>query len=729
MNTYTVTENLSLVNFPVSAETKVVNENIHQIILVDRSGSMYSVLSRVIEDIKKKIRTLKVGDALTFGYFSSKGQFGFPIRMFRIVNEKSFDELDRLFDKHKNTLGLTCFSESLEEAVKVLKDAEFLGLKNTMLFFSDGMPNDPSYSGEVTKIKAVMPLLGEGLDMFLAVAHSDYSDKDLLAEMAELAGGESVTSTSFESFTRLMEKYLRATAELTPRQVVEVKADPTSILSLFSFGKESVNVFTLRDDGTVASNQDVWALVKGEAGQTGETPLEAMYAAALTLCRKGQVDTALEVLNVVGDKALIDKLYSALTPSERGAAEDAIKDAIFDENARYINGKAENYLPDPNAPCLLDLVEKLQNDDQAFFYPRHPAFQYNAIGRKPIIEEGFPKFNAYLENRCPISQFTWNKEFLNLSILATVQGTVKLNEIAYRKEKGATATGDAEVASTPIDRPASLGTTRDTFQWKNYALVKDGFLNIQSFPISASEETIRTLTEWGVVAAQDGDVTVLDLTKIPVVNKAAVAGDISAQELMTDVVEENLLQGQLKVLNALRKEIAPDAPKIPNDWTEEEREYLLAAGFREDNSYSPPSHLDDPTDFYEAVAFTTSIQGVKALPSLNDVRKRQEAKKDLLLGQKFLAPTLEDFQKQAGSMKTDDQVKWIDNNIKSAKFALNGLRKRIQARKFGLILGRKWFTDLDQADAEQTVTVPTSRINGETEITGVIQVQRKVVKI
>lgn len=745
---YKLTTDLKLIKFPVQEEIKMMNNsNIHHLWILDRSGSMYGALPKIIQDLKKQARTLQKGDALSFGYFSSRGQFGFPIKLFRIVDENSFAELDKLFDQHKTTLGLTCFSEILIEAINTIKGAEFLNLKTVSLFFSDGYANDRSREEEYRKVREIMPQLGQLVDMFLSVAHTNYADKDFLSEMAELTGGESVGSDSLESFTRIMDRFLRSSSKLTPRQVVKIDVPTKDIIAIFSYGDDVVNSFVPREDGLVQSNKDVWVLTKENNLDGGDefVPLETQYACALVLSRKGKVDLALDILNQVGDKYLIDKLNNAITPSERGVIEDEIKDVIFNENIRFRDGKVFNYLPDPNAFCVLDLIELLSNDPNARFYPRHPEFKYNSIGRKPIMREGYEKFNAYLDNSCPISSFSWNKEFLNLSILATVKGTVKLNNKVERYD----IEDNGENTVYTFNKPSTLGDIKETYQWKNYTLVKDGFLNIEKLPISASIKTLFELRNNNLIPSQnekgeylevsENRVYILDLTKLPIINKAITSQEISAKELLSNVLEENILQAQIKVLNSLRKEIAPDTPKVQNNWTEKEREFLLVSGFREDGSYSPPYDLEESTDVYDAVSFKVGIKSLSSLPSLNDLRKKMEEIKsadsklkkqpELNLGMTLMAPTLENYEAQVKSLSVDDQIKWIENELTARKLVLNKIRSSIQRCKFTLLLGKKWFSDLENSEAEQTVNFSTSRINGKSELTGVIQIFRKEVKI
>ena len=480
---YKLTDELSLSLFPVEQEVEQQNESVHHIWILDRSGSMYRTLPAVIEDLKKQARTLEDGDALSFGYFSSKGQYGFPVKVFRINGEQSFEELDKLFDMHSETMSMTCFSDVLQEASKVIDETSFLNFKTSMMFFSDGYCNSNSVSEEYELVRKILPELSPKLNMFLSVSHSNYADKEFLAEMAEMVNGESVSSDSLKAFSRIMLKYIRGVKKLTPAQVVRVDSEPNNIVSMFSFGDDIVNSFSIREDGLVQSPKDVWVIERNQ--QATDVPsVDVLYASALSLCRKGHVDLAMEVLNVVGDKKIMDKLDLSFTPSERGVAEDLIKDAIFDPKARLLDGKVENYLPDPNKFCLLDFLELLSDDEEVRILPKHKEFEYNPIGRPRKVKEGYQKFNTYVENACPIEGLTWNKEFLNLSMRIKVKGSVYVPD---------TMTVEKDDEKVTLTRPNTLTGLRESFQWRNFSIVKDGFCNIRQITYPSKPKDIGYL--------------------------------------------------------------------------------------------------------------------------------------------------------------------------------------------------------------------------------------------
>lgn len=718
-----LTNNLALKEFNVSTKEVATIANLHHIWILDRSGSMGSTLKEVIRDLKSQCRKLKSGDALSFGWFSSKGMYGFPIKAFKITEDKEcFNQLDKLFDQNSTVIGMTNFSEILSETIKLTQEVDFLTMRTSLLFFSDGYANDPSVNSEYTSVREIMPKLGKTLDNFLAIAHSNYADREFLSEMAELSGGESVSSQSFEQITRLIDKYLRLTETLQPRQVVDIsEVKDKNCIGFLSLVQDSLNLHKPDENNLILSSNPVYALYEND-GELTPVSLSLYYATSLMLSKKGKVNMALEVLNRIGDKYLIDRLNNAFTPSERGMVEDELLLAINNDKERFKDGAVKNYLPDRNAFCLLDLIDILLSDEETYFYPRHPEFKYNSIGLPSKQKEGYSKFNSYLENKSPLAGFSWNNELLNFSLLTTIKGAVNLPS-------------EFKTPEEVLSKPLSLGNTIDTYQFRNYTLIKDGFLNITNLPLSTSSNTFELLKRNNIIDSsevfKENQVYILDLTKIPVVNRAIGDLSLSAKEILLDNFNELKIQARLKVLNSLRKELFPDAPKTTNQWTEQERRYLIQCGFKDDGSYSPPVDLMESTDEYDAVSFKLQFKGLSTIPSLKDLRERliklneykanpsgKEVK--LLLGMKLMVDEFIKFE----SVK-DNQLDYLNNTIIQLKKELRILRNSIQRKKFSLVLGKNWFTDLEKSEAEQEVLINTEL----GELIGIIKVGRKVIKI
>jgi tol-pal system protein YbgF len=92
-------------------EVKVA-KGLNHIFIYDRSGSMYGLLDTLISDLKTRLRTVPVGDTVTIGYFSSPGEFRFPLKGLKISGKGDYASTvsrieSRLDDLENNMRQLT----------------------------------------------------------------------------------------------------------------------------------------------------------------------------------------------------------------------------------------------------------------------------------------------------------------------------------------------------------------------------------------------------------------------------------------------------------------------------------------------------------------------------------------------------------------------------------------------------------------------------------------------
>lgn len=726
--------NLLLAAQPIEKTSPVtaVRQPVHHIFVIDKSGSMYGTLPELIEDLKRQVRQLQKGDAVTFAWFSSRGESGFPIKVFRIVDESSFAELDRLFDQHKRAMNLTCFSGVLGEVEKILDETSFLAARNCLTFFSDGWANDRSVAEEHTRVREIMNRLNGRFDLVLTVAYSDYADRSFLAEMAQAAGGECISSAYLHQFTDALSRFMKR-AEITQPRI------------LFSFDKiKTEGVFTLDTDTETGGitvyqpneinavyisptdknaqeylyflctdNSEMRAALTSLGGvnlhlqpllqtvspelldEEGKALLSGAYATSIVLSQSGRQNEAIEVLGYLGDEWLVEKLGSAFTPTERANAEDVIRKAVLDPSERWRTGQIFNCLPKPDAFCLLDLLETLTRDPEAKFFPRHPEFKYKKIGRGGKMREGFPAFTAYENAASSFSDLVWNSELLNLSVRAKIQGYVELPDTILVDSVGNLSLD----GSTLLQRPASLQKLFPSFQWRNYALVKDGFLNIERLPVSVSHETTHELLAYDLFAPDwsddEGKRGVISLSAIPIVNKLIAENSPNALNLAKKAFDDELLSAQLKAFKFLRDELDPKKELVAKTtWTIEEQRFLTALGFSSDGSYNPPVDLEEATDYYEATCFKISVKGFSSLPKVADVRDRLKTSKSLTPSMLPMADALERFNKETNHFSLEEKIRWIDEQVSAIKILQTQIRTEIQKPKFAMVLGHKWFEDV-----------------------------------
>jgi hypothetical protein len=403
-----------------------------------------------------------------------------------------------------------------------------------------------------------------------------------------------------------------------------------------------------------------------------------VYAAAIVLIQRTKTDIALRFLSVLGDVALIKRAVNSFTNAEYGRLESAIYTAIADPKERLKEGKNCKYLPHDDAPCILDLLDVLMRDPEAKFYPYHPSFLYKKISKSRKQKSEYPKFRAEEDASTSFSHLVWNEDRLNLSVTANIKGTVNLNPVNGR--------GADELQLPP---------TYPTFKFRNYAIMKDGILNINTLALKASPITLAYLEEAGLltnVREQDfNKVHVIDLTKLPLMNwktskctSARVLGVLALQKLR--------LQCRIKVLKTLQdtpsKPLADKTTSLP--LTVDQVAFLEANGINVKNgSFSPPTEAsaeDGSKDYYIAKLFSVDVKGCSKLPTIDEVKKKLASSKPLTLVQKFMAEILGDTVGDFADLLKKDQLELVK------------VRNEINRIRCALILANKWFDEFDNRD-------------------------------
>lgn len=294
--------------------------------------------------------------------------------------------------------------------------------------------------------------------------------------------------------------------------------------------------------------------------------------------------------------------------------------------------------------CLLDLLELLMTDDEAYFLPHHPAFQYKRIGVKSDIVEGYPIFTSH-DLPVKLDQLTWHNSRLNLSILAKIDGEVKLPPNDFNL------------------------TTINTFIYRNYTLIKDGILNISILPVLLSKATVKILMSHDIIKFEE-EIYLLDLTSLPIINNKTCQNMTSAIILASQSMRKLQLECHLKVLKSRIVEI--------KELLASDKELYLASLGIKDGCYSPPSQHQKEVTFEMVKAFTIKIQG-SLLPKVEDVMK----------GKKLNICGL--FMKEMLNV-LDEDVLDVYNDC---KYELKLITSAILKTKFALIMCDQW---LDQSE-------------------------------
>lgn len=703
---FEIKKNLYLVEQLIIKETKVVVlVPTNHLWIYDRSGSMSGILKNLTEDLITKSKEIPTGDTITLGWFSSEGEFNFILKGFRVTEERDYKVLEKALRNNNTTIGCTCFSEILTEASNVIKDLSIFSDKFSLLFFSDGYPVVSNYSKEIKNIQKAISELEGSVTTCCFVGYGNYYNKELMSEMAESIGGNLIHSSNLEQFNIVLTDVINNSGGSDGKVEIILEA-PSSEGVVFCVNDKTINVYKEKEDHTVRyapskeatdriytltnkfdSNSTELKLIKEDfLHARGEASyfIQAIYAVACILNQKAKTDLAIDALASIGEVGFIDMLTNAFTNKEHGMAEESLREALVDISLRYTKGYNPNYLPDAHAFCLLDALELLMKDEEAVFYPYHPKFKYTSIGLASKPKGVVPKFQADSLTKCAFSNLTWNDSKLNLSVLARINGTIGL-------------IGDAG--------KFGFSQTYPTFIFRNYAIVKDGFLNMDIIPVSLSKETFDSLKEHCIIEDlenyKEDQIYDLNLKAIPVINRAISEGATSATELSRKVFEELQYKAQLKVLNEFKKDLNKKegiVDDIFKGMSEDQIEFLQINCITK-NGFSPETEKVAPIDYYMVKEFDIKVKGFSSLPKVADVQTKLASGKALRSVDTLLKSGIDIIE--SSPVKGLDNIvvlAWLDGETRKIKKKMLKTRFDIQKKKFSVVLAKKWFTEFSSRE-------------------------------
>jgi len=711
MRYYTVKENLYLIEQEIpGTDAPVIPDPVNHIWIYDRSYSMSQDLQALAKDLIYKAKEIPKGDTLSLGWFSSEGQFNFVLKGFRVVDSTDYTILENAINKNKTPIGCTCFSEILFDTKNVIEDLSVISDKFSLMFFTDGYPVVSSYSREIESIYSAIGELEGKVTSSCMIGYGNYYNRELMMEMAERLGGSLIHSNNLPQFSIALEELIKNSGSTAGKVPVNFPgAQPTENI-IFSLNVDfqnsaTINMFRQKEDGVImypsvmgSSTEHIFFLTNKLSGNEEEITLtendltrptnkepiiRALYSLACILNQKTKTDEALEVIGSLGDIRLVDSLNNAFTNSEYGAVEDELRKAVHSPKERLLSGFNTSYLPPADAFCLLDVVELLLKDNDAHFYPYHEDFKYKKISRGTKTKGDFPKFTAETNPKCALSTLEWHKSKLNLSVKALIKGTIDLGD-------------DAEKLGFAKNYP--------THVFRNYAIVKDGFLNTPWLPVTLSKETYEKLSDKGVIwhngAWESDRIYVLELNKVPVMNRAIANGKTSATDLSNKVFEEIKLQAQLKVLNDAKKSLEEKTEYIDSTFaglSDEQIEFLTSKGIGK-NGFSPAMETEEPVDYYFAKDFTIKVKSFSSLPSVKDTRTRIASGK-MRPADEVMKLGIDLYDNSPVAAQSDKiKLTWVEEKVKELKTQLLDVRFDIQRTKFAIILGKKWFDEFESRE-------------------------------
>lgn len=693
MNHTKIDQGFHLVSQQVSDRRVVANvtKPTNHVFVVDVSGSMSWELPHIRTQLKNKLSTLmNPGDTISIIWFSGSSQAGILKEEVEVKSLKTLTDLHEAVDRWLKPVGLTAFLKPLQLAKEVVQRIK----KNrpssvfSLIFLTDGYNNDCPWPEVIKSLKEIEPDFSSSV----FVEYGYYADSKRLTEMASIMGGEKISCDGFDEFEPMFDKKISTGLTGGKKVVVDVESDLYDFA--FSVTPSGGVVLYNIDNGKIMVSEDVDQVYYFSSKPLGTSVLpdnSALYAAVYVLSDKLLNDDAERMFNMLSDPYHYRMLANAFGKQKLNAFKAAVAECVADVTKRFPEGVFPITRVDDHAYCVMDLINDLGEMDNKFF-PGHPEFNYNRIGRKRVTavnEAGEPeqieaKFVQTDPNPgYPLTSLVWNENRANLSVLCRIEGTVEL------------PANEHNITSVP------------SFKYRAYTLIKDGILNITKLPVNYTKELYDLLLSRGINAEIQEDYIILDLSSLPLVNRAMVQ-NCSANDLARQEWELIKLQGRKKVYDYYRKSLFPKESKsYAETYGQEAAEWLKQNGITDYNGFSPKTTAAESTDFYMSVNLFTKVKGLSSLPKVEDVIANMAKGPITKPSEWVMAVAIEEYNQQINSplfmsMKPEDQQKALQNYIITKSDELNKARRaalrEIAKTKFSLILSKKWFKEFKTFD-------------------------------
>lgn len=758
-----ISDSLYLITQQVSKESPKAPAAIptNHIAVVDCSGSMYSELPKIREQLKKKLpKLISEKDTFSMIWFSGRGEFGTLIEAEPVATLKDLSDVNRAIDRWLKCVGLTGFKEPLEEVARLIERVRQKrpGSVFSLFFMSDGHDNQWS---RPDILKALEKAAG-GLASAAFVEYGYYADRPMLAQMAEKCGGQHIFAEEFDQY----EASFEAAMQNRPTGAPKIKVDiPTDVVeNVVWTSRDGVLTTYAVESGSASVPEDTPAIhylsasvvgtlsgdLNGAASsRTTGDDFDAAYAAVSLMSVRMRPKVVLPILKALGDVRLIDEFSGCFGRQRYSAFMDLAKDLSFNPKGRFEKGYDPKRVPRDDAFTVLELLNILSSDDGNRMLLDHKAFQYSRIGRgrvdadilTPEQLEEIQKITAKIASEksaakikklqeeiaaitaksqpalkfeqdeeeaakgFPISSLTWNEDKPNVSVLVRKPGTVDIS------------------SRIPDSLKGKLPERFPTFVYRNYAIIKDGLVNVKVLPCLLTGETREKLD--GFVKSgqakeflEDVDgVTLVHVDRLPVINQNMV-NDVDPDDFFRRQWELTKAQAAQKVYNSFHKELLPQVKTkgFADLYGGEAADWLKEQGFTDYSGFSPKTVQAESKDFYVAKELKVSLKGYSKLPSLKEL-KEMIAKGKVNPPGALMRPTYEEVE---NFLKSDIYVKaaakdkvleaWLDGQQKAKRAEVRRLIYEIARTTFTLIVGQTWFAKTNPDATDFTVDVDGMKI-------------------
>ena len=687
-----------------------------RIFVFDVSGSMYDALPKMKKHLKEKLfDQIPETDDISVVYFSGRGEYGVLVEGLNVSKVKDLKTVYEKIDSLR-TIGLTGFMEPLKEVGQLVKRLPATNIKE-MFFLTDGYDNQWSEKDVLNQCKELVSLV----DNSYIVEYGWYCNTPLIKKMVETLNGVHLFSEDIVSYQSIAEKVI---AEGATKKVKVQLPEKTRANLAFYIYNDNITVVAADEENMIAVPEDLKEYgYLAEKDLTDNLEVNALtYMALFTYASRKDAKTVYEILAKLGDVKLIKQYVNTFGKQDLIKFLENVEVAVKEESGRMVEGCDYKLVPSEEAYNVVEMIQDLMVKGN-LLYTEHEAFNYKRIGRaKEVVsvEERVAKVKEELANTTDsdalkaqaekmvdllnsedlkfetensgkgieISNLTWHESRPNLSVLVRREGFVKLPKNKFEIEK------------------------LDTFIYRNYTIIKDGILNMNSLPVSLVKETFDKLQANNLLKDEiyeEGKLYVLDFSILPIINRKMVK-TVSAKELFTKQLQVETIKGKNKVFKDYLKALEPKTSVgWKNQYGEDAVSWLTEMGLTEYNGFNPKVKSVESTDFYIGKELSIKVKGLSSLPKVADVEKLlNEGKKlgikDLAMAQAitefkaFVTKSLAD-KKEVDLNETEietlkqEKIEYLKERIEELKKEDKKLGLEMSRIKFATVIGQSWFIE------------------------------------
>lgn len=692
-----------------------------RIFVFDVSGSMYDALPKMKKHLKEKLfEQIPETDDISLVYFSGRGEYGVLVEGLNVSKVKDLKSVYEKIDSLK-TIGLTGFMEPLKEVGELVKRLPKTNIKE-MFFLTDGYDNQWTEKDVLNQCKELVSLV----DNSYLVEYGWYCNTPLIKKMVETLNGIHLFSEDIVSYKAIAEKVM--SEGVTKKVKVKLPEKTRENLAFYTYNF-NINVVVADENNMISVPEDL-----KEYGYITEEELkENLNADALTYmslfayASRKSSKTVYEILAKLGDVKLIKQYVNTFGKQDLIKFLDNTEVAVKEESGRMVEGCNYNLVPSEDAYNVVEMIQDLMVKGN-LLYPENEAFSYKPIGRaKEIvsIEERVAKVKEEIVNTTDsellksqaekmvkllnsedlqfetnnsgkgieISNLTWHESRPNLSVLVRKEGFVNLPKNQFDIDK------------------------IETFIYRNYTIIKDGILNMNSLPVSLVKETFEKLQSNNLLkdcVYEVDKLYILDFSSLPIINRKMVQ-KVSANMLFNKQLQIETIKGKNKVFKEYLKNLEPKTSiGWKNQYGENAVTWLTEMGLTEYNGFNPKVKSVESTDFYIGKELSIKIKGLSSLPKVADVEKLLNEGKKLAVKDFAMAEAINEFKKfneqilknkkesdlsqsEIESLK-QDKIIYLKNKLEELKKEDKKLSLEISKIKFAIVIGQSWFVEFSSED-------------------------------